>query len=358
LTKQYGNPSSSHGFGRAARQILENAREAMAQAINAAESAEIVFTSGGTESTNWAIFSALELKPNKKHLVTTRVEHEVVLRSFEKLETRGYSITYLEVDDEGLFDLDQVRNAITSDTALVSIMAANNETGVLFPIVEIAEIIKDQSDAFFHVDGVQAIGKIPLSLKETAIDFFAVSGHKFHAPKGVGALYIRKGIDLPPLLLGGAQEGKRRAGTENLASVVGLGAACQLIENLDFQNKICSLRNCLENEILQKIPNTRLNGTNDPKLRLPNTSNISFLGIDGESLMATLDAQNVYVSTGSACNSADHQSSSVLRAMNLPYNVAMGATRFSLSRYTTEEEIKSTLRILPEVVEELRKISP
>jgi cysteine desulfurase len=294
------------------------------------------------------------LQPDKNRIVTTKVEHEVVSKTCEHLEKRGYEIVRLGVDEQGLLDLETVRNSIDEETALVSIMAANNETGILFPVAEIAEIVKEHSNALFHVDGVQTVGKIPVSLKDTQIDLFAVSGHKFHAPKGVGALYVRDGLHIPPLMLGG----KRRAGTEAVASVIALGTACELVKNLDFNQKISALRDRLENEILQKIPNARLNGTSDPDLRLPNTTNISFIGVEGESILAHLDAHEIYVSTGSACNSDMHTSSPVLQAMNIPYKTAMGAVRFSLSRYTTAEEINFTLETLPEIIERLRDMSP
>lgn len=358
LGEYYGNPSSSHTFGRESRRAIENAREQVADSLGSRDASEIIFTSCGTESTNWAFQAALELQPDKKRIVTTRVEHEVVTKTCERLEARGYEIVWLEVDEHGLLDLDAVRTLIDEQTALVSIMSANNETGVLFPVAEVGKIVKERSTALFHVDGVQAVGKIPVNLKNTEIDLFAVSGHKFHAPKGVGALYIRDGLTLPPFMLGGGQESKRRAGTEGLTSIVALGAACALTKNLDVNTKIRSLRDRLENEILHKIPNSRLNGTANPEMRLPNTSNISFTGIEGESILAHLDAREIYISTGSACNSDTHVGSPVLQAMNVPYTAAMGAVRFSLSRYTTDEEIDFTLEVLPEVIEKLREMSP
>lgn len=358
LGEFYGNPSSSHSFGRISRKAVETAREQVAETLGASDASEIVFTGNGTESTNWAFHAAIEINPDKKRIVTTKVEHEVVTRNCEKLQASGYEIISLDVDGDGLLDLDAVRAAVDEKTALVSVMAANNETGVLFPVEKIAEIVKERSDAIFHVDGVQAIGKISVNLKDTLIDLFAISGHKFHAPKGVGALYMRNRLSLPPFLLGGGQESKRRAGTENVAGIVGLRAACQLAKNLDFADKIRRLRDRLENEILQKIPNVRLNGTSNANLRLPNTTNISFAGIEGESILAHLDTHEIYVSTGSACNSETHTASPVLNAMNVPYREAMGAIRFSLSRYTTEEEIDFTLQVLPQIIEKLRTMSP
>ena len=362
LTELYGNPSSSHSFGKKVRYAIETAREQVAGILGANNASEIVFTSGGTESTNWAFQIALKTQGNggsrKNRIVTTKVEHEVVWRNCEKLNTLGYEIISLDVDAQGLLSLRDVRQAVNKDTALVSIMQANNETGVLFPVAEIAEIVKEQSDAFFHVDGVQAVGKIALNLASAKIDLFSVSGHKFHAPKGIGALFVQSDLEVPPLLLGGGQERNRRAGTENVASIIGLGAACELANNLDFTARMRALRNRLETEILQIIPNVRINGTVDDELRLPNTGNVSFMGIEGESLMAHLDAEQIYVSTGSACNSETHSPSSVLRQMNVSYLQAMSALRFSLSRYTTVEEIDLVLQTLPQAVEKLRRISP
>ena len=358
LTDFYGNPSSSHTLGRESRKALDHAREQVAAALGANSTNEIVFTSCGTESNNWALLSALESQPDKKHVVTTSVEHESVSKIAEKLHSRGYEISFLEVDETGALDLEALRATLKDNTAVVSVMLANNETGILFPVADIARIVKEHSAALVHVDGVQAVGKIPLDLKNTEIDLFALSGHKFHAPKGVGALYVKEKTNLPAFLSGGGQESKRRAGTEAISQITALGAACELIENLDFQLEIGRLRDHLENEILQKIPNTRLNGTSDSKFRLPNTTNISFAGIEGESILAHLDALEIFVSTGSACNAETHESSAVLRAMNIPYREAMGAIRFSLSRYTTEREIDLTLEVLPGIIEKLRQMSP
>jgi cysteine desulfurase len=359
LHDSYGNPSSSHRAGRAAREAIERAREQVAAALGAFVPDEIVFTSCGTESNNWALFSALELQPAKNHIVTTRVEHESVARPLEKLAKRGYEITFLDVDERGLLDLEAVRAAVSEKTALVSVMLANNETGVVFPVADIARIVKEKSaDALVHVDGVQAVGKIPLDLKNTEIDLFAISGHKFHAPKGVGALYIKQRINLPAFLVGGGQESGRRAGTESLSQIVALGAAGALAQNFEWRERIKDLRDRLENEILEKIPFARLNGTAEAEFRLPNTANISFEGIEGESILAHLDERGICVSTGSACNSETHTASPVLQAMNVPYRTAMGAIRFSLSRYTTTEEIEKTLQVLPKIIEKLRDASP
>jgi cysteine desulfurase len=352
----YGNPSSSHTLGRASRQAVARAREQVADALGSFDSSEIVFTSCGTESNNWAILGALELQPHKKHIITTRVEHEAVSKICQKLEQRNYRISLLDVDEAGLLDLNQLRALLSDDTAIVSAMLANNETGVLFPVAEIAQIVKENSGALFHCDAVNAIGKVPINLKETEIDLFSISGHKFHAPKGVGALYVRNAVTLPSYFIGGNQENTRRAGTEAVSQIVALGAACELIKNYEALPKIKILRDRLENEILKIFPFSRLNGSKEE--RLPNTANISFAGIEGESILAHLDEKGICVSTGSACNAETHEASTVLRAMNVPYREAMGAIRFSLSRYTTETEIETTLQILPEIIEQLREMSP
>jgi cysteine desulfurase len=356
LSKFYGNPSASYSFGQHARRALARAREQAADALGANSENEIVFTSGGTEGTNWVFQRLSQMRPYRKRIVTTAVEHEVVWQNCDFLRREGYEIVVLAVDSAGMLDLDALVDYLNAETALVCVMAANNETGVIFPFEKIAEIVKERSDALVHIDGAQAVGKIPLDLKQTKIDFFAISGHKFHAPKGIGALYIRENVNLPALLLGGGQESKRRAGTENVAFAAGLGAALELSKNLNFTRAIRSLRDVLENEILKNIPNTRINGAKD--FRLPNTTNISFAGIEGESIAAHLDAHGICVSTGSACNSETHAASSVLAAMNIAYREAMGAIRFSLSRYTTAEQIKQVLEILPPIIKNLRATSP
>jgi cysteine desulfurase len=359
LEDLYGNPSSAHTFGREMRRSLETAREQVAESLGASDSREIIFTSCGSESDNWAIRGALEQVPGKRHIVTTRVEHEAVRSLCERLQTHGYEVTWLEVDEEGALDLGALRAALRPDTALVSIMLANNETGVLFPVEEIGRIVRDNSDALFHVDGVQAVGKIPITLRGTCVDMFAISGHKFHAPKGVGALYVRKGLSLAPFIVGGGQEGGRRAGTESLPSIVALGRACELAQaGGDHALRIGRLRDRLEDAILSSIPNSRLNGARDRARRLPNTSNISFEYVEGENILALLDGAGVCVSTGSACNAETHEASAVLRAMNVPYTAARGSIRFSLGRYNTESEIDYTLAILPDIIKRLTELSP
>ena len=357
LTKFYGNPSSAYDFGRDARKIIETAREEIADLIGARESSEIVFTSGGTESDNWAIRGAIEANPAKKHIVTTRVEHEAVRKLCEQLERETYEITWLEVNENGFLNLDALKNSLRDDTAIVSVMLANNETGILFPVSEIARVVKANSGALLHVDGVNAVGKIPIDLKKTEIDLFSLSGHKFHAPKGIGALYIKNGVDLPALSVGGGQENGKRAGTEAVHQIAAIEKAAELAKDLSPMKSIFDLRNKLENEILEKIPNSRLNGTADYEFRLPNTTNISFANLNGETILAKLNGAGICVSTGSACNSETHAASPVLQAMNIPYSDAMGAIRFSLGRYNTEAEVDFVLEILPQIIEDLKKIS-
>lgn len=357
LTEAYGNPSSAHRKGRETRNIVEKSREQVASLIGARVADEIVFTSCGTESDNWAILGALEADPQKKHIITTRVEHEAVRKVCEKLETKGFEVTWLEIDESGFLDLDELKRALRADTALVSVMLANNETGILFPVAEIAEIVKANSNAVFHVDGVNAVGKIPVNLKETAIDLFSLSGHKFHAPKGIGALYVRDGVELASFFTGGGQEHARRAGTEAVHQIAALGKAAELAQDSAPVEKVFALRNRLENEILQKIPNSRLNGTADYARRLPNTSSISFENTNGEAILARLDDAGICVSTGSACNAENHVTSAVLQAMNVPYSSAMGAIRFSLGRYNSEAEVEHVLQALHGIVGELYSLS-
>jgi len=358
LTTQYGNPSSAHRFGRTMRAAVERARSQVAELIGARAPDEIAFTSCGSESDNWAIGGFLEANPNKRHVITTRVEHEAVRNLCIHLEETGCEVSWLEVDQNGELDLDDLRRALRRETGIVSVMMANNETGVLFPIVEIGEIIREHSDALFHVDGVQAVGKIPINLSELPVDLFALSGHKFHAPKGVGALYARQGVNLPPFIIGGGQESGRRAGTEAVANIVALGQACEIAQTLDGHARIRSLRDRLEDEILAKIPNARLNGIPDREKRLPNTTNISFEYVEGENIVRMLDEAGICVSTGSACSSDSREASPVLRAMNIPYTTARGSIRFSLSRYTTADNIDQTINVLPEIIAKLVEMSP
>ena len=358
LGKFFGNPSSAHALGRHMKRAVETAREEVASLVGAADSSEIVFTSCGSESDNWALRGVLKSRPDKKHIVTTLVEHEAVRNVCHLLEQVGFEVTWLGVDGNGELDLDNLRNALRPDTAIVSVMLANNETGVVFPIEKIGRIIREHSEALFHVDGVQAVGKIPIDLKKMEVELFALSGHKFHAPQGIGALYVRQGVVLPSFIVGGAQEEGRRAGTSAVPNIVGLGAASRLAGVDDDHSHIEKLRNQLEDGILTNISNARLNGAADRKKRLPNTSSISFEYVDGQSILAYLDNEGICVSTGSACHSSSHASSPTLKAMNIPYSLAQGSIRFSVGRYNTEEEIETTLRVLPKIINKLVEMSP
>lgn len=358
LTELFGNPSSAHTLGRQMKEAVEEARAEVAALIGAVKSAEIIFTSCGSESDNWAIRGILATKPDKKHIVTTQVEHEAVRNLCQALEQEGYEVSWLGVDREGLLDVESLRNAVRPDTALVSVMLANNETGVLFPIEEIGRIVREQSDAVFHVDGVQAVGKIPIDLKTSEVDLFALSGHKFHAPQGIGALYVRDGLELPSFIVGGKQELGRRAGTSAVPNIVGLGAACKLARDDDDHSHVEELRNLLEDGILGSFSNAHLNGIADRSMRLPNTSSISFEHVDGQSILAHLDHAGICVSTGSACHSSSHVSSPTLKAMNVPYSIAQGSIRFSVGRYNSTEEIETTLEVLPGIIEKLLEMSP
>ena len=358
LTKFFGNPSSAHALGREMKQAVENARQEVAELIGAADASEVVFTSCGSESDNWAINGALATQPEKKHIVTTQVEHEAVRNLCQQLETQGYEVSWIGVNSEGELDMEGLRQALRDDTAIVSVMLANNETGVLFPISEIGQLVRERTNALFHVDGVQAVGKLPIDLKSWQVDLFALSGHKFHAPQGIGALYMRRGVDLPSFIVGGKQEDGRRAGTSAVPGIVGLGAASRLARLEDDHDTILDLRNLLEDSILNEIPNARLNGPADRTKRLPNTSNISFEYVEGQNILTHLDEAGIYVSTGSACHSSSHESSPTLRAMNVPYTAAQGSVRFSVGRYNTEAEIRETLTVLPGIIKKLVDMSP
>lgn len=353
LTHTYGNPSSAHAAGVESRKVVDRARESVAALVGAGVAGEIAFTSGGTESDNWAILGALEASPGKRHIVTTGVEHEAVRKLCENLERKGYEMTWLEVDEAGVLDLDQLRDSLRGDTAIVSVMLANNETGILFPLEKIGEIVKEKSDALFHTDAVNAAGKIAIDVKNSYIDLMSVSAHKFHGPKGVGALYIRDGVNLPLLLTGGGQEKGRRAGTEAVHQIAGIGAAAELARDLSPMDNVRKLRDRLEIYILASVPNASLNGTADRSMRLPNTSNISFENTNGEMILAMLDSLGICVSTGSACNSETRTASPVLQAMNVPYSKAMGSIRFSLGRYNSEHEVDLVIERLPEIIDRL-----
>lgn len=359
LTSEYGNPSSMHEFGGRVGQAINNAREQVAEALGASPS-EIILTSCGSESNNMAIRSVLETMPEKRHVVTTRVEHPCVLNVVKWLEReQGYKADYLNVSSKGMLDLSEVANAITPKTALVSIMWANNETGVVFPIEKIAQIIKRKNpNTIIHVDGVQAIGKVPVVMKNNLIDMLSISGHKFHAPKGVGALYVRRGTPLTPFLIGGHQERGRRAGTENVASIVALGKAAELAtKNLqDEQTRVKDMRDRLEKAIMEKVPNAKLNG--DVANRVPNTTNISFEYIEGELILLHLSDTGICASSGSACTSGSLEPSHVLRAMGVPFTAIHGSVRFSLSRFTTDDELDYIIEKVPGIIENLCALSP
>src|SRR6185369_8647362 len=302
LTSECGNPSSTHAAGALPRRAIAEARAQVAELLGASDPEEIVFTSCGSESDNWAIGGFLEQNPDKRHIITTRVEHEAVRNLCEHLAEIGCEVTWLNVDEGGELDLDDLRKAVRRDTGIVSVMLANNETGVLFPIEEIGRIVREKSDAVFHVDGVQAVGKIPINLKELPVDLFSVAGHKFHAPKGIGALYIRRGVQLPPFIIGGGQERGRRSGTEAVPNIVALGRASELANEFTGHDNVRKLRDRLEDEILSRFSCAHLNGTSDRSKRLPNTANLSFAGFEGSEILSKLDAAGICVSTGSACN--------------------------------------------------------
>jgi cysteine desulfurase len=355
LTTYFGNPSSMHSFGGKVGQAVKQGREQVASLLGA-EASEIVFTSCGTEGDNAAIRAALSTQPNKRHIITTVVEHPAVLNLCKRLEKEGYTVTYLSVDDQGLLDLHELEAALTGNTALVSVMYANNETGVIFPIEEIGQIVKEKG-AIFHVDAVQAVGKVPLDMKTSTIDLLTLSGHKIHAPKGIGALYVRRGVRFRPFMIGGHQERGRRGGTENVAGIVALGKAAELAQQhlLEVETEK-RLRDRLEQGILSAIPNTVVNGHSTK--RLPNTTNIGFKYIEGEAILLSLNQFGICASSGSACTSGSLEPSHVLRALGLPYSVLHGSIRFSLSRYTTDAEIDRVLEVMPQVVERLRAMSP
>jgi len=356
FSELYGNPSSMHTFGGQIGHKIRHAREQVADLLGC-ESSEIIFTSGGTESDNAAIKGTLAAQPNKRKIITTRVEHPAVLAVCRDLENHGYTVAELAVDKYGHLDLAELEEQIDDDTALVTIMYANNETGVIFPVDEIAELVTSKQ-VVFHTDAVQAVGKIPLNLSKSNIDLLSLSGHKLHGPKGVGALYVRKATRIAPFMLGGHQEGGRRAGTENVPGIVGLGKACELAaENILQENsRVKYLRDKLEDAILEKCPDCRLNG--DKKNRLPNTSNISFEYIEGEAILLMLDKYGICASSGSACTSGSLEPSHVLRAMGVPFTAAHGSIRFSLSRYNTEDEVDYTIEKMPQIVNQLRELSP
>lgn len=352
----YGNPSSMHSFGGQVGRRLRLAREQVGALIGASAD-EIIFTSCGTESDNTAIRSALAANPGKRHIVTTRVEHPAIHALVAHLAQEGYRVTELAVDGDGRLNHDDYARSLTPDTAVVSVMWANNETGVLFPVEELAVMARHKG-ILFHTDAVQAVGKIPIDLRNSVIDMLSLSGHKLHAAKGVGALYVRKGTKFSPYLIGGHQEKSRRGGTENVPSIIGLGVACELAgRNLEKENtSVKDLRDKLESALLEKVPNSRVNG--DRQNRLPNTSNISFESVEGEAILLLLNEFGICASSGSACTSGSLQPSHVLRAMGVPFTMAHGSIRFSLSIYNREEEIGFVIEKFPSIIDRLRALSP
>ncbi|GAB4254549.1 MAG: cysteine desulfurase NifS [Acidobacteriota bacterium] len=354
LREHFGNPSSVHQFGQTARKAVEEAREAVAAFLHA-HPEEIVFTSGGTEADNTALLGvAAALRTRGRHVVTGAAEHPAVLRSAEVLEQRGFDVTYLRPAPDGTLEPEAVLEVLRDDTILVSLMAANNETGVCFPVEKLGPQLRARG-IVFHTDAVQAAGKIPVDVEVWQVDLLSLSAHKFHGPKGVGALYVRRGTPLEPYLLGGGQERGLRGGTHNTAGIVGLGRAVQLAaEHLEVMSgRVRALRDRLEQGLQEKIPETVVNGATTQ--RLPHVSNLSFLGAHGESLMISLDLEGIAVSTGAACHSGTTAPSHVLTAMGLPEQQIQGAVRFSLSRFTTEKEVEEALEIVPRVVRRLRE---
>lgn len=357
LTELYGNPSSMHTFGGQVAKYIDHAREQVATILGTENSSEIIFTSCGTESNNTALHSAVATARNKNKIITTSVEHPAVLNPAKDLAKAGKNVVFLAVDNLGRLNLSEVEKAISGDTALVSVMWANNETGVIFPIERIAEMCTERGVPF-HVDAVQAAGKIPIDLKKVPITFLSIAGHKLHAPKGVGALYVRRGTPFVPLISGGHQERGRRGGTENVASIVAMGKACELaMSHLKDENtKVAKLRDKLEKGIIENIPRSFIHG--DTEHRLPNTTNIGFEAVEGEAILLLMNEHGICASSGSACTSGSLDPSHVMMAMGIPFTRAHGSIRFSLSRYTTEKEIDYTLERLPPIIKRLRELSP
>ena len=354
--ENYGNPSSMHTFGGDVAAEISKARERVAALINA-EPEEIVFTSCGSESDSTAIWAAIESIPDKKHIITSRVEHPAIKNLFEHLSKKGYQVSFVPVDKKGNLDLDYLYEHLTAETAIVSIMWANNETGVIYPVDEIAAAVREKG-VVFHTDAVQGVGKLEVDVKKTQVDMLSLSGHKIHAPKGVGALYLKKGTKFSPFLIGGHQEHGRRGGTENVASIVGLGKAAELAKQQRETTalKTSALRDKLEKNLLERIPQSMVNG--DTKHRLPNTTNISYEYVEGEAILLMMNEFGICASSGSACTSGSLEPSHVLRAMGVPFTAAHGSIRYSLSDYNTEEEIDFIIEHTPPIIERLRELSP
>lgn len=357
FSEQFGNPSSMHQFGDKVGRALKKARGQVQALLGAEHDSEIVFTSCGTESDSTAILSALKAQPDRKEIITTVVEHPAILSLCEYLEKDGYKVHYLKVDERGRLDMKEYMGLLSDRVAIVSVMWANNESGTLFPVEDMAMLAKS-ADVMFHTDAVQAVGKLPLNLKDSAIDMLSLSGHKLHAPKGIGVLYLRRNTRFRPLLRGGHQERGRRAGTENTASIIALGRACELaLDHMEFEKTfVRAMRDRLEQGILKSVPNCFVTG--DPGNRLPNTCNIAFEYIEGEAILLLLNKQGIAASSGSACTSGSLEPSHVMRAMGIPFTAAHGTVRFSLSRYNGMQEIERVIEAVPPIVAQLRKLSP
>lgn len=357
--QEYGNPSSIYDLASIPNKAIKSARETVADFLGANNPKEIIFTSCGSESANMAIKGVLDVNRAKKHIITTRVEHPCVLNLYKDLEKRGYLVDWIDVDSNGDLNVNQLIDLVKDDTVLVSVMMANNETGVIYPVSDIAAAVKEKNPkTIVFADGVQAAGKIPINLKDTKIDLFGISGHKFHAPKGVGALYVKLGTMLSPLVVGGHQERGKRAGTENVPYIVAMAKAASLAkESLQYElSEVKRLRDKLEEGILTRVKNAVLNSKS--KNRVPNTTNIGFQYIEGELILLHLNDAGICASSGSACTSGSLEPSHVLRAQGVPFTSLHGSIRFSLSRYTTEKEIDYTIEKLPEIIQKLAKISP
>ena len=356
FSEYYGNASSIHKFGGRLAKVVEEGRAKVAGFLGA-DPSEIIFTSCGTEGDNAAILSALDVCQKRRKIVMSTVEHPAVLNLGKDLERRGYTVAKIPVDSLGRLDMDRAREMIDVNTAVVSVMWANNETGNIYPVEELAELAH-RAGALFHTDAVQAAGKIPFKLRDMDVDMLSVSGHKFHAPKGIGALYVRRGVRFRPFVVGGHQERGRRAGTENVPYIVGMGVAAELaMANFDKENTyVRKLRDDLHNRLIAAIPSVRVNG--DMEHRLPNTTNLSFEYIEGESILMHMDIYGICASSGSACTTGSLEPSHVLRAMGVPYTAAHGAIRFSLSRYNTQEDVDAVVEVMPGIIEKIRAISP
>lgn len=356
LTEHYGNPSSIHDFGTPSRAALERAHQQVATLLGADHASEIIFTSCATEATSTALHACVELMPERREIITTAVEHPATLAVCEHLERQGYLIHRIGVNSDGALDMEQYRQALSSRVAVVSVMWANNETGVLFPVIEMAAMAQEHG-ALFHCDAVQVVGKIPLDIGCTQIDMLSCSAHKLHGPKGVGCLYLRRGTRFRPLLRGGHQERGRRAGTENIAGIVGMGTACELAQiHLPGAASLAQLRDRLQEGLIAQVPSVMVMGGNQP--RVPGTTNLAFEFIEGEAILLLLNQAGIAASSGSACTSGSLEPSHVMRAMNIPYTAAHGSIRFSLSRYTREKEIDYVIDTLPTIIARLRMLSP